>query len=502
LWVTGRAHTAGGPATPLRTPRSTPTIAPMFGTDRKRRRELERAMADAPSYEAWHEAAVALDELDGNDAWRATDDDDLFDATLLRRHIAELRALMAAGDALALESTVTESLFRNLSEVTAPLLYERTHTGETKQVTVEWLDTCVDALRWLRDAEIPGLSVEGKRARFGRALENLGQTALMLSGGGAWGLYHLGVVQALRTRGLLPTVICGSSMGAIVASGVGVRSDDELDALYADPSAIHRVAVKLLSPSGMLDQRSLLSIRQLEEHVAANVGDATFAEAFARTGRVLNVSVSPTRTRQKPRVLSYRTAPDVLVRDATTASCAVPGLFPAVALRQRRPDRTLVPYVPTERWVDGSIRGDLPMRRMGRLHNVNHFIVSQANPFVVPFVARHRRDLIARAARFAGSVARAQAAAALDETRQRIESARLRPFLDAAHALTSQDYAGDINIHPLVKPAQYTRVMANPSLEQLREYIRGGERATWRRLAVVRDQTRVVRELAAIVASL
>ncbi len=459
-------------------------------------------MAQAPEYDSWRAAAEELDRLDGNDEWRADDSATQFDAQLLRRHIGELQSLAKSGDVAALEATLTESLFRNLGEVTAPLLYEHTHTGETKLVVGQWLDACVDTLRVLQSTPIPGLNRDARRARFARALGNFGQTALMLSGGGAWGLYHLGVVQALRVHKLLPTVICGSSMGAIVASGVGVRTDAELDELYQDPSAIHRVAVRLLGPRGMWKNKSLLSPQQLEEHVRVNVGDSTFAESFARTGRVLNVSISPTRTRQKPRVLSHRTAPDVLVSEATIASCAIPGLFPSVALRQRGPSGLVTPYVPTERWVDGSLRGDLPLRRVGRLHNVNHFVVSQANPFIVPFVTRHQTGAVTRLARFASSLARAQTAAVLDETRRHITSRRLRPWLDAAHALAAQHYEGDINIHPRVRPAQYTRVMSNPSLEQLRDYILGGEQATWPCLAVIRDQTRITRELSAIVDSL
>lgn len=468
---------------------------------KKQRRSLQEQIALAATYDEWLAAAQELDRVDENDAWRASNDSALFDAGLLRRHTLELRSLRAADDALALESTLTESLYRNLSEVTTAPLYEATHTGEPKHVITEWLDECVCALNHLRNTHIPGMTRDARRARFSRALENLGHTALMLSGGGAWGLYHLGVVKALKDAELLPRVICGSSMGAIVASGVGVRTDAELDQLFDDLGGIHRIAIRLASPRAAMRQRSLLDPTQLVEHVHANVGDWTFGEAFARTGRVLNVSVSPTRARQKPRVISHRTAPDVLVSDATHASCAIPALFSPVALRQRSADGTVVPYVASERWVDGSLRGDLPLRRMGRLHNVNHFVVSQANPFVLPFVTRHRRDPATRAARFAGSIVRSSTAAVLDETRRRAKG-RARPWLDAAHALTAQHYGGDIDIHPRVPPTQFLRVMSNPSMEQLRAYVRGGEQATWPRLAVIRDQTRITRALADIVASL
>ncbi|MBU6159727.1 MAG: DUF3336 domain-containing protein [Myxococcales bacterium] len=463
--------------------------------DRSAAARLRTMMAQADSRAAWFSAAHELDVLEGNDAWRERDDSDWFNATLLRDNAHELERLRAAGDPLALEALLTESLYRHLSDISSTTLYEQTHTGETRRVIGDWLDACVAAIEWLRDAELPGLSRALRREKFIRADANFGDTGLLLSGGGAWGLYHLGVVKALLQTNLLPEVICGSSMGAIIAAGVCTRNTQELNELFTNPASIHRTAVQLLDPRGMIREKTLLSPHQLREHVEANVGMYTFREAWERTGRVLNVSISPTRARQKPRVLSYRTAPDVLIADATVASCSIPGLFPAVTLRARNMRGEIVPYVPTEKWVDGSMRGDLPMQRLARLHNVNHFIVSQANPFVLPFVVHRHHGPVRRGTRLMGALVRAQMAAVLNETRQRFHSDTLRPWLDTAHALTGQHYGGDITIHPRVPPAKYIQVMANPSLHELHQYILGGERATWPRLPAIRDQTRISRTL-------
>jgi len=44
------------------------------------------------------------------------------------------------------------------------------------------------------------------------------------------------------------------------------------------------------------------------------------------------------------------------------------------------------PYYPEGlKWQDGSLEFDLPMNRLSELFNVNHFIVSQVNPHVIPF---------------------------------------------------------------------------------------------------------------------
>jgi len=44
------------------------------------------------------------------------------------------------------------------------------------------------------------------------------RTALVLSGGGAKGLAHIGLLRALDSLGVRPDVIVGTSMGAIVGA--------------------------------------------------------------------------------------------------------------------------------------------------------------------------------------------------------------------------------------------------------------------------------------------
>jgi len=41
-----------------------------------------------------------------------------------------------------------------------------------------------------------------------------------------------------------------------------------------------------------------------------------------------------------------------------------------------------------QRWIDGSVDNDLPMTKLSELFNVNHFIVSQVNPHIVPFLEK------------------------------------------------------------------------------------------------------------------
>ncbi len=246
-----------------------------------------------------------------------------------------------------------------------------------------------------------------------------------------------------------------------------------------------------------------LDPEKLYEVLRHNCGEWTFAEAFERSGRVLNISVSPTRTRQKPRLLTHLTAPDVLIARAAVASSALPGLFPPVVLHKRGRDGKVVDYVPEERWVDGSLYGDLPKQRLSRLHNVNHFIVSQTNPLVLPFVHQNgRRGLGSKVAGLVGATVRAQGGLAADLARGAGPAGSFGQVVDQAHALVSQEYRGDIDIFPRFHWASYRKVASNPTRTELDRFILEGQRAVWPQVAKIRNQTRIGRAFGTCIAQL
>jgi len=130
-----------------------------------------------------------------------------------------------------------------------------------------------------------------------------------------------------------------------------------------------------------------------------NIGTYTFQEAFDRTSRIINITVAPLNQYDPPRLLNYLTAPHVCVWSAAAASCALPGMFDSISLIVKEPNGQ---FRPEHEWTrqgvveseevkaakqllattysDGSLENDLPMEQLSELFNVNHFIVSQANP--------------------------------------------------------------------------------------------------------------------------
>lgn len=468
---------------------------------KRQRTQLQQQLAHARSWQQWYDAAHDLDELDGHLAWREQRGSELIHEDLLHDHTRALKTNREQGNSHGLIALLQESVYRHLGELANPALYTVARTG-TKYVVTDFLDEVEQAMQFICDHPLPGVGDEQKLQMFRDAERVYGQPALMLSGGGAFGIYHLGVTRALWQQDLLPDVMAGSSMGAIVAGAICTRNATELEQFFGEPQRIHRDAFRWLGLRETWQRGYAMDPEQLHRHIRANLGSPSFKEAFRRSGRTLNISVSPTRTRQKPRLLNALSSPDVLVDCAVLASCAVPGLYPPVTLKARNAGQSgtgETPYMPTESWIDGSVHGDLPLMRMARLHNVNKTLVSQANPHVVPFISQdHQRGAGAALKRATVSLVHGQIATALKLTRESPTQsiAIVRPLLEQARAMATQSYLGDINIHLPFRPRLYRKVLSNPQTNDLEDFIEMGERATWPRMAMIRDQTRISRVFA------
>src|SRR3990172_3605142 len=89
-------------------------------------------------------------------------------------------------------------------------------------------------------------------------MTNLHKRALVLSGGGSRGAYHVGVYKYLEEKGLTPDIVVGTSIGAVngamIVSGLGAADlEREWRALTADQ--IHRLR---LNPLEYFEKPSLL----------------------------------------------------------------------------------------------------------------------------------------------------------------------------------------------------------------------------------------------------
>ena len=356
----------------------------------RRIKQLERQLAEAEKYPQWCELARSHDQLSGMQRWREVDQTPLYDHTSIRRRLDRLRNLRARHDDVGLLFTLNEGIHGNMGGMGSSALHHQALSG-TKALIEDYVEEIVLALEHLAELDSDQITLTEKLDFFYRANHCYGRSALMLSGGGILGFYHLGVVKALLENGLLPRVISGSSAGSMVAGVLGTHDDIELEKFY-DPAHVHVEAETeaTVFERMLFGKNPTLDVHDLQGIVERLIRYMTFQEAYEKTGRQISISVAPAEPQQTSRPLNAIASPNVYIRSAVMASCAVPGVFPPVVLSARNVHGDPQPYLPSRRWVDGSISDDLPAKRLGRLYSTNHSIVSMINPVVLPFLENGR----------------------------------------------------------------------------------------------------------------
>ena len=183
------------------------------------------------------------------------------------------------------------------------------------------------------------------------------------------------------------------------------------------------------------------------------------------------------------------------------ASAAVPGIFPAVTLAAKNSRGERQAYLPTRKWVDGSVSDDLPAKRLARIYGVNHFLVSQTNPHVIPFVsdAKRQNGVLSAIRQASTRSAREWFNASITVMRRPIAmSPALTKMTNIAMSVVNQDYVGDINILPPFKFHNPLKLLTHRPVEEVLDLIKAGEKATWPKIEMIRVQTKISRTLEAI----
>lgn len=174
--------------------------------------------------------------------------------------------------------------------------------------------------------------------------------ALVLGGGGLKGFAHIGVFRALKELGIEPTVVAGTSIGALI--GAAYARGMALDEMAERARALKRRDLFRLNRMGMLLERQHSPAIYLEEPlrqiVKAIAGEMRFDE-LKRTLLVNTVDIE----RGSQIVWGLPGLRDVSVADAVYASCALPGFYPPG-------------YVKGRLCVDGGVLDNLPVSIAGR----------------------------------------------------------------------------------------------------------------------------------------
>jgi predicted acylesterase/phospholipase RssA len=456
-------------------------------------KKYELALAEATNYDEWRKAALVLDHLDGHDTWREDPVSPDYDHKLLASRVKLLRRMRRRKDLDRLIFRLREELHGNLGNMANPALYQRCRVG-TKKLVTDYIGEVCAALKLLCDSDVDTLPPMRKRIFMKRAARSFGRSALLLSGGASLGLFHIGVIRELEQQGILPRVITGSSAGSIVAGILASHNDAEWEQLIADGDWRFEWA-RLVRLTDLGFGKGLLDQKVLQQCIDRNIPDMTFLEAYQHTNRILNITVSPADSHQFPRLLNYLTAPNVLIRRAALASAAIPGIFPPVQLRARNFEGKSVAYMPQNRWIDGSVHEDIPKDKVNRLHNINHYIVSQTNPYVVPFLNEDIEEtgLIPFLQDVVIKAPMVQLEHLLELVQQHFELPGLGSIIKKAHAMARQTYSGDITIYPERSLLSFTKAFNNLGPTQLEAMMLEGRRATWPKIERIRNTTQISR---------
>jgi NTE family protein len=217
---------------------------------------------------------------------------------------------------------------------------------------------------------------------------------LVLSGGGARGMSHIGVLKALSERGIKPDIVSGTSSGAFVGAlfASGYSPDEILDiVLKTKFSGFLRIG---FSRSGLLriDRAELI----LKKYIPQNSFEALQIPLAVTATDIVAGEEVVFRTGELARPI--------------LASCCLPGLFKPVIFQER----TL---------VDGAIFNNLPVAAIE--NEVDYIIGVHCNPIAIGNVSAHMHRITYRSFRLA---MRGKARASLDRCDLLIEAPRLATF--------------------------------------------------------------------------
>lgn len=546
-------------------------------------RQLEGKQKVANTQDEWMVLAEQIDNIQGNDVWRSETTCPLYEADRISSRIDEFMHLMRRGDVFELMFTLRGGITRNRFGLLHEGLFSKAIAGTKVLVETYHNIVCasLDYVCHVVPLNEDPIPTEAKLAFFNETRHSYGRTALMLSGGAALGFYHVGVVKALMDNGLLPRVMSGASAGSIVCAMVGTRTDEECqrDMFYAKGTVApghsgslmtqffrpigdnvttsdrnnHDSSIKevlnntagafsdgkktwqLFFPIGIRTFTSTLYdiitghkraqdlLKKDNEHFRkccrANIGAFTFQEAFDRTGRILNIIVTPQNRSDPPRLLNYLTSPHVLVWSAVVASSSLPGVFESNKLLCKDADGTERYETATNAsFIDGSMEADLPMQQLSEMFNVNHFIISQANVHAVMLASFNVNKSVwsNRTMRlFTGVLLflKKQVKEWIDNVIDLIGGQRIAPTWDTRRGFGSQfftqEYEGrdiDISLIPWINDRSLfsglLHCIYNPSSAEFMAWKEAAERETWRYIPKIKSRLAVEMTLDKCVQSL
>ncbi|KAI9360933.1 acyl transferase/acyl hydrolase/lysophospholipase [Pilaira anomala] len=461
--------------------------------DNSKNEHYQSSLKQAKTFKEWNYAAKKLDILEGYTQWADDPKSSDYDWKLLQKRIDEIESVRKLNDdRKSMIFALKLSLTRNLGDMGNPKLYTKSRVG-TKKLISDYTDTVIEQLNWIGENSTD-LTLKEKHDYFMSLRQGYGRTALLLSGGGTLGFFHIGVLKTMINARLLPRIISGASTGSIMASMIcTLNEQDRIKVLNSPWSIPLKVFERPEFPESLLFRvnRYLLEGNLYDPNILKSVlidqfGDITFQEAYNKSRLILNITVSSSSLFDMPRVLNYITAPDVVVWSSVLASCSVPLFYPAQEIYMKTKTGKLIPWTSTvDKYRDGSIDNDLPLKKVSELFSVNNFIVvqclclfSKLNPHVAPFLHKSNSEpsLLRTGFNFCLRMVKEE----FQHRFVQLKELGISPnAIMRLENVLSQRYLGDITIAPELSFKDVSKILSNPDFESANNFIERGERATW-----------------------
>lgn len=466
---------------------------------------LRKKLRKAKTGTGWRDIALELDDELQYEAWKREDASGLYDWILVKKVLNSLQALRENDDADGVIGVLELCLRNNFAGTENFRLYSETFYG-TKYLIESYLTQVEEALQYIEDT--PKVSPQSKRRFYRGVQKNMGRSALCLSGGGSFGYYHIGLVKALVDANLLPSIISGTSAGGLIAALACTRTNEELKHLLVPELADRITACEepfhVWGPRAYRTGARFDTVKWAEKAQFFTRGSMTYAEAYAKTGKVLNISVIPSDRHSPVKLLNYHTAPNCIIWSSLLASAAVPGIMNPVCLMQKDKSGQAVPWNWGHRFKDGSLRVDIPLQDLHSLFNVNYPIVSQVNPHVHLFFfapkgmpgrpVAHRKGKGWRGG-FILSASEHVLKLHLSMNFKIIRDLDLLPSILGQDWSTVflQQFGGAVTIWPKTRAWDWVRILSDPDRKELDRMIRVGQSVTFPKLHMIENRMRLER---------
>lgn len=441
---------------------------------------LYKKLEKSKNFKEYQKIAKIIDIYNNRLPWQKIVESSEYNYKYLSEIIKNLDNFLKTENAEKCSNFLRSIFHKDSCGLKNPNLYTYCLSG-TKDVIINKNKKILKCLEMIYKSE---MDLDRKKRVFKELKHIYGKSGIVFSGGGGLGMIHLGVLSVLMDEGFLPNVVCGASVGSLIAGLIGTNSRERLEEMNRnffgdlDFSAFDgipgrgnffRKFFRFFRSGVLLDRYPLKQFFMVNSH------NLTFYEAYKKTGIKINITVTDS-VYEKFKVLNYITAPNVFVWSALLASCSFPCLMtPTKIIKKTKTGKKQ--WIPISKtFTDGTIGADIPKKTISSLFNIKNFIVSQVNPFVVPFLKKTRKknSLIFVFYKIWDSLVQF----VFSEFRHRIEQMDQLFLVPKKfvlfYNLLLQKYTGDVNVVPELGFWDYFGVLDNPNKEGFRKGVLKG----------------------------